>query len=120
LQPTLGTHGTKHTTTTHAQVQDEVGQAVMLGALEAAGVLGGRPGQVRPHHVLFCCTLDGKVSLVRQLEPDLHIDNAAKTVEDLKRFMPRLLHIPPPGHDAAGQGASNVASSPSLAAHFGP
>ena len=44
------------------QVQDDIGQAVVLGALEAAGLLGTAPGQVPPHHVLFCSTLDGKVS----------------------------------------------------------
>jgi hypothetical protein len=75
--------------------------------------------------VLFCSTLDGKVSLVRQLEPDLHIDNSAKTIADLQRFMPRLLHIASrsgsgsSGAAAAGQSrASNVFSSASLAAYF--
>jgi hypothetical protein len=100
------------------QVQDDVGQAVMLGALEAAGLVGSAPGQILPHHVLFCSTLDGKVSVVRQIEPDLHIDGAGKTIEDLKRFMPQLLHITQPGTAAAGAGSSNVRSSTSLAAYF--
>lgn len=100
------------------QVQDDVGQAVMLGALEAAGLVGSAPGQILPHHVLFCSTLDGKISVVRQIEPDLHIDGAAKTIEDLKRFMPQLLHISQPGAAAAGAGATNVRSSSSLAAYF--
>jgi hypothetical protein len=100
------------------QVQDDVGQAVMLGALEAAGLVGPGPGQVLPHHVLFCSTLDGKVSVVRQIEPDLHIDGAAKTIEDLKRFMPQLLHITQPGVSAAAAGSSNARSSSSLAAYF--
>lgn len=100
------------------QVQDDVGQAVMLGALEAAGLLGSAPGQILPHHVLFCSTLDGKVSVVRQIEPDLHIDGAGKTIEDLKRFMPQLLHITQPGSAAAGAGSINVRSSTSLAAYF--
>lgn len=100
------------------QVQDDVGQAVLTGSLEAAGLIGSQPGQLRPHHLLFCSTLDGKVSIVRQLEPDLHIDGSAKTIDDLKRFMPQLLHIPQPGTAAAGQGSSNVASSSSLKAFF--
>lgn len=100
------------------QVQDDVGQAVMLGSLEAAGLVGTLPGQLPPHHVLFCSTLDGKVSVVRQIEPDLHIDGSGKTVEDLKRFMPQLLHITQPGTAPAGAGSSNVRSSSSLAAFF--
>lgn len=100
------------------QVQDDVGQAVMLGALEAAGLVGTAQGQILPHHVLFCSTLDGKVSVVRQIEPDLHIDGAAKTIEDLKRFMPQLLHITQLRTAAAGAGSSNVRSSTSLAAYF--
>lgn len=100
------------------QVQDDVGQAVMLGALEAAGLVGAGPGQILPHHVLFCSTLDGKVSVVRQIEPDLHVDGSGKTIEDLKRFMPQLLHITQPGAAAAGAGSTNVRSSSSLEAYF--
>lgn len=100
------------------QVQDDVGQAVVLGALEAAGLVGCAPGQVLPHHILFCSTLDGKVSVVRQIEPELHIDGSGKTIDDLKRFMPQLLHITQPGSGTAGAGATNVRSSPSLAAYF--
>jgi hypothetical protein len=36
---------------TPTQVQDDIGQAVMLGALEAAGLLGRGPGQVRASRV---------------------------------------------------------------------
>eukprot|EP00879_Flechtneria_rotunda_P003187 GHRR01003410.1.p2 GENE.GHRR01003410.1~~GHRR01003410.1.p2 ORF type:complete len:268 (+),score=79.02 GHRR01003410.1:825-1628(+) len=100
------------------QVQDDVGQAVVAGSLEAAGLIGSQPGQVKPHHLLFCSTLEGKVSIVRQIEPDLHIDGSARTIEDLKRFMPQLLHIPQPGTATAGQGSSNVISSSSLAMFF--
>lgn len=101
-----------------AQVQDDVGQAVMLGALEASGLVGCGPGQVLPHHILFCSTLNGKVSVVRQIEPELHIDGSGKTIDDLKRFMPQLLHIMQPGSGAAGAGATNVRSSASLATYF--
>jgi hypothetical protein len=101
------------------QVNDDVGQAVMTGSLEAVGLLGNQPGQLKQHHLLFCSTLDGKVSIVRQIEPDLHIDGSAKTIEDLKRFMPQLLHLPQPNSAAAGQCSSNVVSSSSLAAFFG-
>ena len=32
------------------------------------------------HRLLFCSTLEGKVSIVRQLEPELHIDGDSGTV----------------------------------------
>lgn len=62
------------------QVDDDVGEVVVRGALEHAGLVGQGKGQVPPHRLLFCGTLDGKASLVRQLEPDLHIDAQAATV----------------------------------------
>lgn len=102
------------------QVQDDIGQAVLIGSLEAAGLIGDQKGQIQPHHVLFCSTLDGKVSMVRQLEPDLHVDGTAKTIDDLKRFLPQLLHITQPGLAAAGHGSGNIAVSSSLKAFFYP
>ena len=39
-----------------------------------------RVRQVPAHRLLFCSTLQGKVSIVRQLEPELHIDGDPGTV----------------------------------------
>ena len=39
-----------------------------------------RVRQVPAHRLLFCSTLEGKVSIVRQLEPELHIDGDPGTV----------------------------------------
>ena len=61
-------------------VIDDVGEATVRGALEDAGLIGLDAGQIKPHRVLFCSTLEGKVSIVRQLEPDLHIDGHPTTV----------------------------------------
>lgn len=61
-------------------VIDDVGEATVRGALENAGLVGSDSGQIKPHRVLFCSTLEGKVSIVRQLEPDLHIDGHPTTV----------------------------------------
>ena len=36
--------------------------------------------QIPAHRVLFCSTLEGKTSIVRQLEPDLHVDGHPHTV----------------------------------------
>lgn len=100
-------------------VLDDVGQAVVTGALEAAGLLGHGVGEIRPHKLLFCNTVEGKVSIVRQLEPDLHVDGHSSTIEDLKRFIPQLLHIHQSGTSPAGIGSPNVGSSESLAKFFG-
>lgn len=66
-----------------AHVADDIGDALVRGALEYAGVVGQEPGQVPPQRLLFCETVQGKVSIVRQLEPGLHIDSDARTVSIL-------------------------------------
>ncbi len=101
-----------------AQVDDDVGQAVVTGALESAGLLGSGPGQVKAHHVLCCSTLEGKVPIVRQLEPDLHMDAHTASVEELKRFLPQLLLVRE-GSGSQPAGAANVAIAASLGAFFG-
>ncbi len=63
-----------------AHVVDDVGEATVRGALEAGGLVGPGSGQIPGQRVLFCSTLEGKVSVVRQLEPDLHIDGHPHTV----------------------------------------
>ena len=63
-----------------AHVAGDVGEAVVKGTLEAAGLVGPGQGQVPEHRVLCCSTPPGKVSMVQQLEPGLHIDAEASTV----------------------------------------
>lgn len=63
-----------------AHVASDVGEATVRGALEHAGLLGPNHGQLPPHRLLFCGTREGKASMVRQLEPQLHIDADAETV----------------------------------------
>ncbi|KFM27006.1 Peroxisome biogenesis protein 22 [Auxenochlorella protothecoides] len=62
-----------------AHVASDVGEATVRGALEHAGLLGPNHGQLPPHRLLFCGTREGKASMVRQLEPQLHIDADAET-----------------------------------------
>eukprot|EP00198_Chlamydomonas_reinhardtii_P006121 XP_001695457.1 predicted protein [Chlamydomonas reinhardtii] len=101
-----------------AHVEDDVGEAVVAGALEAAGLLGAGAGQVAPHHLLCCSTLDGKVPIVRQLDPDLHVDGHAVSVDELKRFLPRLLLVREDAGSGSG-GSGNVGLASSLRAFFG-
>lgn len=78
--------------------------------------------------LLFCSTLEGKASFVRQLEPELHVDAHPRTVSDLQRFVKQLVLVAPPGQQAAlpaggsgggGAAAANVQHAPSLAAALG-
>ncbi len=90
------------------RVESDVGEAAVRGVLEDAGVCGRAGGQVAPHRVLFCGTAVGSTSLVRQLEPDLHVDGDAATVKELQRFLPRLLLVG--GGGVASGNVSCVAS----------
>mmetsp|Transcript_30170 Transcript_30170/g.85197 ORF Transcript_30170/g.85197 Transcript_30170/m.85197 type:complete len:112 (-) Transcript_30170:5289-5624(-) len=101
-----------------AQVEDDIGEATVRASLEASGVIGKNPGQIPSHHLVFCGTSAGKVSIVRQLEPELHIDSSDKTVEDLKRFLPQLLQIP--DLESKGIDAPNVKTAESMLSFFHP
>lgn len=96
------------------RVESDVGEAAVRGALEATGVCGMAKGQVAPHRLLFCGTQIGLTSLVRQLEPDLHVDGDAAIVNDLQRFLPRLLLV-----GGAGVGQGNVGCVASLQEAWG-
>ena len=62
------------------------------GKLSAIRTLGGHrryresevrallQGQIPSQRLLFCSSLEGKASIVRQLEPQLHIDGHSRTV----------------------------------------
>lgn len=103
-----------------AQVDSDVGEAVVRAVLDHAGLLGRGAGQLPPHRLLFCGSLDGKVSVVRQLEPGLHVDAHPGTVHALQRFVPRLLLVATPGEGGAAAGSSsNVEVCRGLAAAFG-
>ena len=46
--------------------------------------------QIPPQRLLFCETKEGKISLARALEVDLHVDADKDTIKDLSRFVPKL------------------------------
>ncbi|XP_042463652.1 peroxisome biogenesis protein 22-like [Zingiber officinale] len=56
-------------------------------------------------------TENGRMSFVRQLEPDWHFDSNAEIVHQLTRFIKYLLYVTP---DLPQQTASNVFISTSL------
>ena len=60
--------------------------------------------QIPAHRLLFCSTLEGKTSIVRQLEPDLHVDGHPHTVRARSALKPETLHPNPSCLHAAVQG----------------
>eukprot|EP00803_Ostreobium_quekettii_P008337 evm.model.scf_5205.1 EVM.evm.TU.scf_5205.1 scf_5205:405-1829(+) len=102
-----------------AQVSSDVGEAVVRGALEAAGVVGRGWHQVAPHRLLLCQTMAGKVAIVRQVEPELHIDADPRTIEDLQRFIPHQIHIHRQGEAMASCNIGLVAYGVSLSDALG-
>ncbi|GAB4813351.1 hypothetical protein N2152v2_000397 [Parachlorella kessleri] len=100
-------------------VEGDVGEAVVRGALEHAGLVGPARGQLPPHRLLFCSTPEGKVSIVRQVEPDVHFDAQWETIWELQRFMKRLVYVSAAGGDVPGQASSNVQRTASFAGFFG-
>ncbi|XP_078175842.1 peroxin 22 isoform X1 [Carex rostrata] len=94
-------------------LDDESGEKV-LSALSDAGVFTS--GGLMKEKVLFCSTENGRMSFVRQLEPDWHIDSNPEIVQQLARFIKYELHISP---QRVERMATNVYSSTSLENFFG-
>lgn len=77
-----------------AQVRDDAQEAAVRNALEEAQLIGMDPTcQIPPHRLLFCSTQPGKIAIVRQLEPSLHVDSNSAVLSELKRFHQQQLHI---------------------------
>ena len=92
----------------------DVGEAVVRGALEASGVLGNGKRQIPPHRLIFCETLQGKVAVVRQLEPELHVDADHRTIGELQRFIPQQIHIYKPEESMASCKVGSIGHGQSL------
>ncbi len=93
-----------------SEVTSNADQGNVLALLEAAGIVSpsgdekrdskGESGRrMKRHHVLFCSTSVGKVAMVRQLEPDVYIDNDDSVLSQLSKItsghVPRLVHVWP-------------------------
>lgn len=98
-------------------------QEQVHNALRTAELIGPeRPASGRTfisdHRSLYCSTVVGCTAIVRQLEPDLHIEGSSETVASLARFIPRLLHVQSPNTPSAS-GSANITSTSSLDVFFG-
>ncbi|XAR55406.1 hypothetical protein NMG60_11035467 [Bertholletia excelsa] len=96
------------------RVLDDESEKKVLLALEDAGVFTS--GGLVKDKVLFCSTENGRISFVRQLEPDWHIDSNFEIVSQLARFIKYQLHVSPVKPERT---AANVFSSPTLEQFFG-
>lgn len=94
-------------------LDDESGERVLL-ALKDAGLFTS--GGLNSDKVLFSSTENGRISFVRQLEPDWHIDTNPDIIHQLARFIKYQLHISPVRIERA---ASNVFSATCLEHFFG-
>lgn len=97
-----------------ARVLDDKSEERVLAALDEVGVFKIRG--FNRNKVLFCSTESGKISFVRQLEPDWHIDTDAEKISQLSRFIRYQLHICP---GRSQNIASNVFTSATLEHYFG-
>lgn len=71
------------------QVTDDVGECAVKGVLEDCEISSA----IQAHRILFCSTMEGIVAIVRQLEPDVHIDACISTAEELSRFIQNVVLI---------------------------
>eukprot|EP00213_Chloropicon_mariensis_P005077 CAMPEP_0197471166 /NCGR_PEP_ID=MMETSP1309-20131121/2055_1 /TAXON_ID=464262 /ORGANISM="Genus nov. species nov., Strain RCC998" /LENGTH=280 /DNA_ID=CAMNT_0043008669 /DNA_START=58 /DNA_END=897 /DNA_ORIENTATION=+ len=79
-------------------VLDDASAKRVMSALTAGGLCGGggreeNAAPVKSHKVLFCEKHVSKVSIARQIEPDVHVDAEKATVKELQRFLPKVLFI---------------------------
>ncbi|KAH7662202.1 hypothetical protein IHE45_15G117200 [Dioscorea alata] len=96
------------------RILDDESEEKVISALNDAGIFTS--GSFVSDKVLFCSTENGRVSFVRQLEPDWHIDTDFEIVSQLARFIKYQLHISLTRPDRP---AANVFCSTSLEQFIG-
>ncbi|XP_073011847.1 peroxisome biogenesis protein 22-like [Typha latifolia] len=94
-------------------ILDDESEERVISALENAGLF--QTGGLMKEKVLFCSTVSGRTSFVRQLEADWHIDSDIEIISQLSRFIRNQLYISPM---EPGQIAPNVFTSSSLEQYF--
>lgn len=94
-------------------LDDESGERILL-ALENTGLF--KSGGLMKDKVLFCSTDNGRLSFVRQLEPDLHVDTNPDILSQLARFIRYQLYISPSRSSSVS--GSNIFNSKSLESFF--
>ena len=75
-------------------------------------VLSAMP-QVPPHRCLFYDTSIGKISIVRQLAPSLHLEYDRAAYEQMQSFLKRMVLVAVDSRRSSSQGDSVLGASPS-------
>ena len=86
------------------QVTDDIGECAVKGALEDCEI----SSVIQAHRILFCSTLEGIVAIVRQLEPDVHIDACISTAEELSRFIQNVVLIKTKGINSGKESQMDI------------
>jgi hypothetical protein len=86
------------------QVTDDIGECAVKGALEDGEISSA----IQAHRILFCSTMEGVVAIVRQLEPDVHIDACISTAEELSRFIQNVVLIQTKGIDLVKESRMDI------------
>lgn len=98
------------------RVDDDDMEHAVTDAFASAGLF--ERGLLDRRKLIFCETDIGRISVARQLEPNVHIDENVEVIGDLQRFLPMVALVSPDlagFSDALGR---NVAKSSSLAAFY--
>ncbi|KAJ0966093.1 hypothetical protein J5N97_027231 [Dioscorea zingiberensis] len=96
------------------RILDDESEERIMSSLADARIF--KSGYLVSDKVLFCSAENGRISFVRQIEPDWHIDTNSEIVSQLARFIKYQLHISPTWSERT---ASNVFSSTSLEQFIG-
>lgn len=75
-------------------------------------------GALDERKVLFCSTVDGRVSMARQIEPQLHVDETSAVVHALQRFIKYVALVDGKESGSAAPSGSNVLRYSSLGQFF--
>lgn len=70
------------------EVDDDQGEEAVKRALKAVGLF--EQGLLDERKLLFCETDMGRVSVARQIESHLHVDESVAVIADLQRFLPHV------------------------------
>ena len=89
------------------RVDSDEEEVEVMKALERAGLFGKGIGLCRDK-VVFCETVRGRVSVVRQIEPQLHIDSNGQVVAALQRFIRYVALVAPEAEELIMPKSSNV------------
>ncbi|KAJ8903757.1 hypothetical protein NDN08_000292 [Rhodosorus marinus] len=96
-------------------VEDDEAEAMVRKALEEAELY---ECGLNPFKVVFCETIPGRISAVRQIEPQLHVDSDRDVISDLSRFIPAVAHVNQNMSSSSCEPAGNTRRIRSLAELF--